>query len=234
MRTVHEVSRLSGVSVRTLHHYDAIGLLKPTQVTEAGYRLYDDAALERLQSILLFRELQFPLREIAQIMDSPDYDAQEALAAQIRLLELRQERLAQILDLAREIQTTGVRKMEFSAFDTEKLDAYAAEAKEKWGHTAAYREYEQKKPAGDPADMMALFERFGALRQLPPDDPQPQAAVAELQAFITAHYYSCTNEILASLGQMYVDDERFRRNIDARGGDGTAAFVRAAIEVYCR
>jgi len=234
MRTVHEVSQLSGVSVRTLHHYDAIGLLKPTQITEAGYRLYDDAALERLQSILLFRELRFPLREIAQIMDSPDYDAREALAAQIRLLELQQARLAQILRLAREIQTTGVRKMEFSAFDRTKMDAYAAEAKEKWGHTEAYREYEQKQPSADPADLMAQFERFGTLRGLPPDDPLAQAAVAGLQDFISTNYYQCTKEILASLGQMYVVDERFRQNIDARGGDGTAAFVSKAIEVFCK
>ena len=86
MKTVKEVSRLSGVSVRTLHHYDAIGLLKPTRVTEAGYRLYDDTALARLQAILLFRELQFPLKEIKAILDSPNFDQQEALAQQIRIL----------------------------------------------------------------------------------------------------------------------------------------------------
>ena len=79
MKTVKQVSQVSGVSVRTLHHYDAIGLLKPTRVTEAGYRLYDDAALERLQSILLFRELQFPLKEIGRILDAPGFDRQAAL-----------------------------------------------------------------------------------------------------------------------------------------------------------
>ena len=88
MRTVKEVSRLTGVSVRTLHHYDAIGLLKPTEVTRAGYRLYDDTALSRLQSILLFRELQFPLKEIKAILDSPDFDPEEALTQQIKLLEM--------------------------------------------------------------------------------------------------------------------------------------------------
>ena len=79
MKTVNEVSKLTGVSVRTLHHYDAIGLLKPTQVTEAGYRLYDDTALARLQTILLFRELQFPLKEIKSILDSPDFNREQAL-----------------------------------------------------------------------------------------------------------------------------------------------------------
>ena len=89
MKTVNEVSKLTGVSVRTLHHYDAIGLLKPTQVTAAGYRLYDDTALARLQTILLFRELQFPLKEIKSILDSPDFDREQALQQQIGLLERR-------------------------------------------------------------------------------------------------------------------------------------------------
>lgn len=93
MRTVKEVSRLTGVSVRTLHHYDAIGLLKPTKITDAGYRLYDDTALGRLQNILLFRELQFPLKEIKKILNNPDFDSNLAITQQIRLLELQQERI---------------------------------------------------------------------------------------------------------------------------------------------
>lgn len=88
MRTVNEVSKITGVSVRTLHHYDAIGLLKPTKVTEAGYRMYDDTAISRLQSILLFRELQFPLKEIKSILDSPNFDPAEALTQQIELLTI--------------------------------------------------------------------------------------------------------------------------------------------------
>ena len=99
MKTVHEVSQISGVSVRTLHHYDAIGLLRPTAVTEAGYRLYDDTALARLQSILLFRELEFPLKEIKRIMDDPQFDQATALEQQIRLLELQQERLSRLIGL---------------------------------------------------------------------------------------------------------------------------------------
>ena len=108
MKTVKEVSRITGVSVRTLHHYDAIGLLKPTVVTEAGYRLYDDAALERMQSILLFRELQFPLKDIKRILDAPDFDPMTALAQQVHLLEMQREHLEQLISHAREIQQTGV------------------------------------------------------------------------------------------------------------------------------
>ena len=106
MRTVREVSRLSGVSVRTLHHYDAIGLLKPTKVTEAGYRLYDDTALWRLQTILLFRELEFPLREIRDILDDPDFDRALALEQQIRMLELRRDHLGDLIAFARRLQRT--------------------------------------------------------------------------------------------------------------------------------
>ena len=139
MKTVREVSRITGVSVRTLHHYDAIGLLKPAQVTEAGYRLYDDAALGRLQTILLFRELQFPLKEIRDLLDTPDFDPMAALDDQIRLLQLRREHLDRLIDHARQIQKTGVMNMDFKAYDTKKLDAYAAEAKKRWGHTDAWR-----------------------------------------------------------------------------------------------
>lgn len=140
MKTVKEISRLTGVSVRTLHYYDEIDLLKPTQITDAGYRLYDDTALERLHSILLFRELQFPLKEIKAILDSPDFDTKTALNEQIELLELQKKRLDKIISSAREILTKGVNNMSFSSFDKTELEQYSAEAKEKWGHTNAYKE----------------------------------------------------------------------------------------------
>ena len=91
MRTVKQVSELTHISIRTLHHYDAIGLLKPTEITESGYRLYDDAALGRLQTILLFRELQFSLKEIKEILDDPEFDRKVALASQITLLKLQKK-----------------------------------------------------------------------------------------------------------------------------------------------
>ena len=122
MKTVTEVARITGVSVRTLHHYDAIGLLRPTAVTEAGYRLYGEEALGRLQTILLFRQLQFPLKEINRILDSPNFDPQEALAQQIELLELQKEHLEGLIAHARQIQKTGVINMDFSAYDQRKID----------------------------------------------------------------------------------------------------------------
>ena len=236
MKTVHEASQISGVSVRTLHHYDAIGLLRPTAVTEAGYRLYDDTALARLQSILLFRELAFPLKEIKRIMDDPQFDQSTALKQQIRLLELQQERLSRLIDLARETMKTGVTHMDFTAFDNSKLEQYAAEVKERWGNTAAYQESAQR-PAADQKDaaagLMAQFARMGRLRTGDPAGQEAQAAVRELQQFITKHFYTCTPEILSGLGQMYTADDRFRASIDAAGGEGTADFAGKAIAVYC-
>lgn len=237
MRTVNEVSKLAGVSVRTLHHYDAVGLLKPTEVTQAGYRLYNDAALRRLQNILLFRELEFPLKEIKTILDSPNFDASQALAQQIELLELKQKHIGQLISFAREIQKKGVKEMNFQVFDKSKIEQYKAEAKEKWGHTKAYQEFEQrqsKKGFDDAADqMMELFCQLGAMKDLPPADKAVQEKIGSLQNFITEHYYTCTKQILHGLGKMYVQDERFQKNIDKAGGDGTAEFVSRAIEVYC-
>ncbi len=241
MKTVKEVSRITGVSVRTLHHYDAIGLLRPTKITQAGYRLYDDTALERLQAILLFRELEFPLQEIKDILDRPDFDPRDALEDQIRLLELRKQHLDNLISHARQIQKTGVISMNFKPYDTSKIDQYAAEAKSKWGKTDAYKEYEQKAAGQSKAEMqnsgdalMALFAQAGKMRHLSPDAPEVQKMISDIQAFITTHYYHCTKQILAGLGQMYVADHRFKANIDQAGGTGTAEFVSRAIEIFCK
>lgn len=241
MKTVKEVSSLTGVSVRTLHHYDSIGLLKPTRVTEAGYRLYDDAALRRLQTILLFRELQFPLKEIREILDSPGFDPMDALEQQIKLLELQRQHLDFLISHAHQIQKAGVLNMDFSAFDTAEMDRYAAEAKAKWGKTDAYREYEQKTSGQTSAQtqstadaFMSIFAEFGTIRHLSPASEEAQALVARLQSFITEHYYTCTSQILRGLGQMYIAGDSMTENIDKAGGEGTAAFVHNAIAFYCK
>ena len=241
MKTVKEVSLLTGVSVRTLHHYDAIGLLKPTRVTEAGYRLYDDTALRRLQTILLFRQLQFPLKEIRDILDSPGFDPMEALTQQIHLLELQRKHLDNLISHARKIQTTGVFSMDFSTFDTTELDQYTAEAKARWDKTKAWQEYEQK-AAGQTAEqkqstgdaLMDIFARFGKIRHLSPESQEAQELVASLQDFITRHYYTCTKPILQGLGQLYIAGDSMTENIDKAGGEGTARFAHDAIEIFCR
>lgn len=239
MMTVNEVSRLTGVSVRSLHHYDAIGLLKPARVTEAGYRLYGESELARLQNILLFRELQFPLKQIRTILDSPDFDRKEALAQQIKLLELQLAHTQELISFARRLQEEGVKGMDFKAFDKEEIRQYEDEVRKRWGDTKAYEEYQRNakgrtetEQAQINSQMMELFAGIGKLRHGLPSEQAVQEQVAGLQAFITEHYYQCTDEILGGLGKMYVCDERMKRNIDKAGGDGTAAFVSGAIAVY--
>ena len=235
MRTVNEISKITGVSVRTLHHYDAIGLLKPTKVTDAGYRLYDDTAISRLQSILLFRELQFPLKDIKAILDSPAFDADEALSQQIRLLELQYKHIGELISFAREIQKKGVKQMDFHIFDNDETEQYKEEVKAKWGQTQAYNEYTQKRDRDYNKisdQLMSLFSEIGKLHALSPCDTKVQEKIRALQSFITKNYYNCTDDILNGLGQMYVCDERFKKNIDRAGGDGTAEFVSEAIKIY--
>ena len=238
MKTVKEVSNLTGVSIRTLHHYDKIGLLNPAKVTDAGYRLYDDASLCRLHAILLLRELQFPLKDIKQILDAPGFDIMEALEQQIELLELQKQHLEDLIAHARKIQKTGVIPMDYTAFDTEKIDRYAREAKEKWGSTAAYKEYETKTNGKNmqaaAKQLMDIFREFGQIRHLSPAAPEAQALVAKLQSFITDHYYTCTKQILFGLGQMYAAGDEMNENIDKAGGEGTGAFTRDAITIFCR
>ena len=240
LMSVHEVAELTGITARTLHYYDKIGLLKPTKVTDAGYRMYDHTALSRLQSVLLFRELEFPLKEIKAILDSPDYDQSEIIDQQIKLLELQYKHIGELIAFTREIQKKGVTAMSFDVFDKSEIEKYEAEVKAKWGNTKAYQEYRERDIArnggssGETADeLLAIFSGLGGLRHLTPDSHEVQKKISELQKFITDNYYVCTNEILSGLGEMYVGDERFRNNIDQAGGDGTADFVRQAIEVYC-
>lgn len=242
MRTVNEVSKLTGISVRTLHYYDQIGLLKPTETTEAGYRLYDDEALEKLQQIMLYRELEFPLKDIKVIMESSDFDRNLALQQQIDMLVLKKNHLENLIQFARGIKALGVNYMDFTAFDTKKLDQYAEEAKQKWGKTDAYREYEEKTKGISKAqqnqmgaNLMALFVEFGdmAKQGAEPSAAEVQAKVKKLRDYITEHFYTCTNEILTGLGQMYAGGGDFTVNIDKAGGEGTAVFVNEAIKVYC-
>ena len=198
MMTVKEASRLTGISIRTLQYYDKLGLL-PAMRTESGYRLYDDAALERLQQILLFRELEFPLRDIRTILDNPNFDRRKALRQQIELLTLKKQHLEDLIRLARTLQAAGGHTMQFKEFDTTRIDEYTRRAKESWGDTPAYREFEQNvaertvQESGDINNqLMALTAGSAHCKTCPSATPAVQAQAAKLQAFITEHYYTCT------------------------------------------
>jgi Predicted transcriptional regulators len=243
-RSISEMARECGVSVRTLHYYDQVGLLRPAAVSEeSGYRWYDDAEVCRLQQILFYRELDFPLREIAAILSSPNYDAQEALRRQRELLTLKRRRLDRLLDLL-DANLKGERTMDFSGFSTEELEAarsaYAAEAERRWGGTEAWRVSQERAAESGREDREAfrrqsneIFRRFAALRSLSPAAPEAQAAVADWQSFLNERCYPCSRELLAGLGAMYTGDERFRSNLN-RFGEGTAEFMSAAIAVFCK
>lgn len=240
MKTVSEVSKMTGLSIRTLHYYDKVGILPPTVITEAGYRLYDDKALELLQHIMLYRELKFSLKEIGEIIHCSDFERNRALEQQIRLLTLKKEHIENMITFARGIQGVGVKNMDFSAFDAKKMDDYAAQAKATWGKTEAYKEFEQKtknltKVQQDQAGekMMELFAEFGQMKQLSPADEKVQEQVRKLQNYITEHYYTCTDTILKGLGKMYSGGGSMTENIDKAGGNGTGMFVDQAIQVYC-
>lgn len=241
MMTVKEVSDLTGVSIRTLHYYDQLGLLPAAGHTDSGYRLYDDAALERLQQILLFRELEFPLKDIQRILTNSAFDRRKALAQQIELLTLKKQHLESLISLAQKTLTTGGTYMDFTAFDTQKIQQYTRQAKQQWGATSAYKEFEQKaahQTAQEAADMgsrlMEILAVFGGMQHKSPAAPAVQTQVKALQAFITEHYYTCTKEIFAQLGQMYGAGGAFTENINAAGGPGTAEFAAKAIAVYCQ
>ena len=240
MMTVKEVSDLTGVSIRTLHYYDQLGLLPAAGHTDSGYRLYDDAALERLQQILLFRELEFPLKDIQRILTNSAFDRRKALAQQIELLTLKKQHLESLISLAQKTLTTGGTYMDFTAFDTQKIQEYTRQAKQQWGATPAYKEFEQKtahQTAQEAANLgsrlMEILAVFGGMQHKSPAAPAVQTQVKALQAFITEHYYTCTKEIFAQLGQMYGAGGEFTANINATGGPGTAEFAAKAIAVYC-
>lgn len=239
---IKEFAKLTGVTVRTLHYYDEIGLLKPSSVDEQnGYRFYDERCLERMQEILFYRELDFPLKEIRTILSSPEYDKKTALKGQKRLLILKKERLERLisaLDDAMKGENITMNAFDNSEFEAQR-EKYAAEAKKKWGKTAAYKESAEKNHTEEQQNaafsgMENLMSEFaecknsGAL----PDGEKAQTLVKKWQDFITENFYTCTKEILSGLGEMYAADERFAANID-KHGDGTAEFMRDAIRVYC-
>lgn len=241
MKTVNEVSRMTGVSIRTLHHYDAIGLLKPTQITDAGYRLYDADAIEQLFLILLFKEIGFPLKEIQSILTAPDFDRKRVLEHQIDLLQQKVTYLQNRIQLARGIQLVGIKHMNLKEFDMKKIDDYAVQAKTLYGKTDAYKEFEKKsanrskeKENALGNELMDYFVRLGGMKDMDPGCAEVQSWVKALQEFISQHYYTCTNQILSCLAESYAGGGSMNENIDNAGGIGTGAFAREAIRIYCK
>ena len=198
--------------------------------------------MERMQEILYFRKLDFPLKEICAILADPHYDRQAALRQQRTLLLMKRDRMDGLVRLLEE-NLKGESTMDFKGFDKTEIEnarrQYAAEAKARWGTTEAYRESQVRTAKNTQEDwdsqteeMNAIFRRAAALRSGDPAGDEAQALVGEWQGFISCHYYTCSKEILSGLGQMYTADERFRENLD-RFGQGTSGILSKAIAVYC-
>jgi DNA-binding transcriptional MerR regulator len=222
--TVGHVARFAGVTVRTLHHYDEIGLLSPSERTSASYRRYDEADLERLQQILFYRELGFPLEEIAAILDDPQASPTAHLRRQHELLTVRIKRLQEIvtaIEFAMEARKMGIRltpEERFEVFGDFNPDDYAEEAEERWGGTDAYRESQQRVQQYTKDDWLRhkaeneeWGRRFVAVMEsgAPADSPEAMDLAEEHRQLISRWFYECSYEIHTGLADMYVNDPRF-------------------------
>jgi DNA-binding transcriptional MerR regulator len=240
--TVSRLARMAGVSVRTLHHYDRIGLLKPSGRTEAGYRLYAERDLLRLQQILFYRELEVPLRRIREIVDDPSFDGMAALTRHRALLEERGRRTARLIEtidrtLARLRGEDAMLSDEelYDGFPKEKVEAWKKEAQERWGDSYVesnrrVRSWSKEKLGAVKAEGERITGALGAAMDRGPDDPYVQSLVAEFYEHLR-HYYEPTPEVFAGLGRMYVEHPDFRARFDGIR-PGLAEFLRDAMARY--
>lgn len=244
MYTVKAVAELAGISVRALHHYDEIGLLRPAEVSPAGYRLYADSDLERLQQILFFRELDFSLQEIKRILESPGFDRRQALLTHRQLLIEKQSRLQALVESidqsmqAMEGGMTMNKEEMFEPFDRAKAEQYREEARAKYGKEIVDESYRRvsKYSKGDwdavQSEINEINQCVAAHLEGDPADPEVQAAVERWFRLINERFYSCSLEIFRGLGDLYVGDERFTAFYD-KVKPGLAPFLRKAMHIFC-
>ncbi len=242
MRTVGEVSELAGVTVRALHHYDELGVLSPSERSDAGYRLYSHEDLLRLQEILVWRALGFSLAEIKGLLDAPEYERGRALRRQRELVDAELERLGAVaaaLDLAIAADDNGTRLKETTMFEAFDHAVYEEEARGRWGDTDAYREsarrtasYSEQEWAEIRDEGQAITRSFAELLVAgePADGARARAVAERHREHISRWFYECSPEMHRALGEMYASDPRFAATYD-RQAPGLAAYVREAIAV---
>ncbi|HSJ71928.1 MAG TPA: MerR family transcriptional regulator [Acidimicrobiia bacterium] len=242
--TVGELARISGVSIRTLHHYDEIGLLKPAGRTDSGYRLYGTADVDRLRLILTYRALDLALDDIGRILEDGDAiatlrGARDRVSYQIGHLQAIRASLDSAIESA-ENGTTMTPEEKLSVFGDFDPDEHRAEAEDRWGQTDAYIESTRRAASYEVADWERIRTEADAIyttaarcaaEGIDPDGIEAVALVESHRDHITHNFYECTPEIHAGLGRMYVEDPRFTANID-KAGAGTAAFLADAIAAY--
>jgi DNA-binding transcriptional MerR regulator len=240
MRTVGEVSELAGVTVRALHHYDELGVLSPSERSDAGYRLYSHEDLLRLQEILVWRALGFSLAEIKSLLDESGYDRGSALRRQRELVDEELERLgavARALDQALAAHENETEVEETTMFDGFDDAVYEDEARERWGDTDAYRESARRTSSyGEQEWAEIRDEGEGITRSFadllaagePADGSRARAVAERHREHISRWFYECSPELHRGLGEMYVADPRFAARYE-REAPGLAGYVRAAI-----
>ncbi|MEX2621715.1 MAG: MerR family transcriptional regulator [Egibacteraceae bacterium] len=241
--TVGEVARVAGVTVRTLHHYDEIGLLHPSGRTPAGYRQYADEDLDRLQQILAYRAMGFELDKVAAILDDPDLDPIDHLRSQQTVLTDRLEQL-QAMVTALE-KTMEARKMGISLTPDEQFEvfgdfdsgAYAEEVEERWGGTDAYRQSKGRTEAYTKTDWLVMGEEAGEIELgfaaamaagTPPDSAETMDIAESHRRHIARWFYDCPPEMHRGLGEMYIADPRFTAHYEETAA-GLAQYVRDAV-----
>ncbi|MEW9550624.1 MerR family transcriptional regulator [Nonomuraea sp. NPDC050783] len=246
--SVGQVARLAGVTVRTLHHYDEIGLLVPTERTRAGYRRYTDADLVRLQQILLYRELDFPLEEIAVILDEPSVDELTHLRRQHELLTTRARHLGQVIaavERAIHARSSGITltpEERFEVFGDFRPEEHEPEVERRWGSSPRYAESRRRVAAYTKADWLQLKAEAAAIvagladackAGLPPGGEQAMDLAERHRGHISRWFYDCDHAMHRCLGELYVTDARFTAFYDAEL-PGLAAYLREAIEANAR
>ena len=246
MYKINEVSKLTGVSIRMLHHYDKIGLLSPSKRTDSNYRMYNDEDITRLYQMLLFKELEFPLQEIKQILDNKEFNMEEALKVQRNLIFEKKKRLERILESIDDtIENLGgtMSKNNFKAFDYEEVkkhqQKYKEETEKRYGKSDAYKESQKKTSKYSKndwenimEDASVIYEELSKLMDKDPSDKDVQELIEKWRNHITTNFYNCTIEIFRGLALMYIADERFTKNID-KYGKGLAQFMSDAMNIYC-
>ena len=240
---VGDVAALAGVTVRTLHHYDRIGLLSPSGRTAAGYRQYGPADLDRLHQVLLYRELGFPLEEVATLLDDPSADPADHLRRQHRLLRDRLERTSAMVaavEKEMEARSMGISltpEERFEVFGEHDPAQYDAEVEERWGETEAYAQSKRRTAAytkddwlrirAEGEDLMARMA--AALRAgVAPDSAPAMDLAEEHRQQISRNFYDCPPAMHAGLGRMYVEDERFTAHYE-QVAPGLAQYVSTAV-----
>ncbi|MCC6643529.1 MerR family transcriptional regulator [Candidatus Peregrinibacteria bacterium] len=242
--TVNQLAKLAGVSVRTLHHYDQIGLLKPKRMQTNGYRQYGEEELLQLQQILFFRELEFSLEEISRIMQAPGFDLQNALLDQRNLIELKQKRLKGLIKtIDKTLQKINSKIIMtdqdlYGSFNKDELEKYSEEAKQRWGHTDAYKQSQKRVKKMGKAGLARVVkegEKIGAeiaaLMDYSADSPEVQKLIDKHYNWLR-NFYEPNLEMYRGLGQMYVDDARFKAYYEKQK-PGLAEFMRQAMAAYC-